>query len=120
MRRIAYSDAQFVTTNAIAAKVLDYARVMGRAGTDDVIQLPAVGEDGKVRSVEVLIGPASQITAVEVDGPEAELDAQDLLDELEQRIAKLRTPHADVDPAAVEPDYDPDLDADVEEPGGPR
>jgi hypothetical protein len=117
MRRIAYSDEHFVTTDAIAAKVLDYAKVMGRRNTDDVVQLPAVGEHGRVRSVEILIGPSSQITAVQVDGPEIDLGEQDLLDDLERRIARLRQPHAEVDAEAILSDYDAELDASVEDTG---
>ncbi|BDZ44374.1 hypothetical protein [Naasia aerilata] len=109
MRRIAYADAQFVTTDAIAAKVLEYAKLMGRAATDDVVQLPTVDDAGAVRSVDILLGPASQMTSAEVDGPEADLDSGQLLAELDRRIATLRQPHAEV-VSELEPGYDPDLD----------
>lgn len=111
MRRIAYADAQFVTTDALAARVLEYAKVMGRTATDDIVHLPTVDENGNVRAIDILIGPASQITSAEVDGPEADLDSKDLLRELDQRIAKLREPHADV-VSELEPGYDPDFDED--------
>jgi hypothetical protein len=111
MRRIAYADNHFVTTDAVAAKVLDYARVMGNVATDDVVHLPTVGEDGQVRSVDMLLGPASQITAEEIEGPELDLGADALLLDLERRIALLRTPHAAVDDEADLTGYDPELDS---------
>lgn len=99
MRTISYADQHFTTSDAIAERVLDYAKLMGRRGTDDVVRIPALpqGED-TVHQVDLLIGPASQITAVEVDGDPVELPGEEeVVADLDRRIASLAPPRAGVD-----------------------
>jgi len=92
MREISYADEHFVTTDPIAERVLKYAKLMGRAGTDDVIGIPAVAEDGSVYQVEVLLGPASQITAIELPEHKQQTDLpgeEEVVADLDKRIASL-------------------------------
>ncbi|WP_210509144.1 hypothetical protein [Naasia sp. SYSU D00057] len=112
MRKISYADEHFVTSDAIAERVLQYAKLMGRQATDDVVSLPAVDEDGSIFRVEVLIGPASQITAVEMRHREADLpDEAEVVADLDARIAALRpagpvVAEGSVDPGtSLDPDY---------------
>lgn len=107
MRRISYSDDGFVTTDAVAERLLEYAKLLGRTGSDDVVQVPAVGDDGEIVSVELLIGPASQLLAREVVAPEVDLGSDDLLAELDRRIAKAGPSRATAQQDADQT-YDPD------------
>ncbi|MCU1571481.1 MAG: hypothetical protein JWR33_2222 [Naasia sp.] len=114
MRRISYSDEHFVTTNGISEKLLEYAKLMGRRDTDDVVQIPAFDDSGAVWSVEVLIGPASQITAVQTKGDELDFDDSEVVAELEKRIAALgpslpMPARAAEDGEAITSDFDPDF-----------
>jgi hypothetical protein len=112
MREISYADQHFVTSDLIAERVLRYAKLMGRVGTDDVIGIPAVSDDGTLYQVEVLIGPASQITAVEVqDEPTEFPNEAEIVADLDRRIAGLNPPRPvmaerPVEPGtALDPDY---------------
>src|SRR3954447_21343131 len=112
MRQISYSDEHFVTSDTIAARLLKYAMLMGRMDTDDVVGMPAVADDGTIYQVDVLIGPASQITSVEVKGDETEFPNEaEVVAELEKRITSLVSRRAAVAEAPVEsgtaldPDY---------------
>jgi hypothetical protein len=112
MREISYADQHFVTSDLIAERVLRYAKLMGRVGTDDVIGIPAVTDDGTIYQVEVLIGPASQITAVEVQDAQTEFPNEgEVIDDLDGRIASLAPQRAMMtegpgEPGtALDPDY---------------
>ena len=111
MRKISYSDEHFVTSDAIAERVLHYAKLLGREGTADVVSVPALADDGSTVSVEVLIGPASQITAVEVESREVEFDDEtEVVADLDRRTAALQPAGPVVAEGSVNPgtSLDPD------------
>ena len=112
MQQISYSGDTFVTSDDIAAKVLEYARTLGLAGSDDTIQIPAVDESGTVWKVQLLIGPASELVSRQVEGNDQDLHAADLLAELDRRIAAFEAgKHAAVSPDPDAPqDFDPEWD----------
>jgi hypothetical protein len=112
MHQISYSGDTFVTSDDIAAKVLDYARALGQAGSDDTIEIPAVDESGAVWNVQLLIGPASELVSRQVEGDDQDLHADELLAELDRRIASFEggSHHAvSPDPDAPQ-DFDPEWD----------
>lgn len=112
MHQISYAGDTFVTTDRIARAVLDYARALGRVGADDTIEIPAVDDSGEVWKIELLIGPASQLVARQVEGEEQDLQAEELLADLSRRVASFDTPNrAAVDPDPDAPqDFNPDWD----------
>jgi hypothetical protein len=74
MRAISYAAERFLTSDAVANAVLQYSMVLAKHDTSDVVPIPVVFE-GKVRTADIIIGPASQITAIDVDEePDTELD----------------------------------------------
>src|SRR5215218_3539785 len=103
MRQISYSDEHFVTSDMIAARLLKYAMLMGRMDTDDVVGMPAVADDGTIYRVDVLIGPASQITSVEVQDEDTEFpDEAEVVAELDKRISTLESRHSAVPQGPVD------------------
>lgn len=74
MRRIVYAGTSFLTGDELAASLLDYARALARQGSSDTVSLPAKTASGAVGTVEILIGPASQLVSepAELEGPEIE------------------------------------------------
>jgi hypothetical protein len=81
-----------VTDARVADLVLEYAKLLGRAGTTDTVRIP-VARNKHAEQADLLIGPASQIALTENDEPKLEkvqLEGIDeLIDELRGRIAGL-------------------------------
>jgi hypothetical protein len=69
MRRVTYAGGDFTTSDEIAHLVLEYAAVLANKGRAATLSVP-IRDVGKVSEVEVLVGPASQLTSEEVAGEE--------------------------------------------------
>jgi N-acetyl-beta-hexosaminidase len=110
MRVVSYADEHFLTTDAVAEAVLGYSVVLARSNTSDVVRIPVIAE-GAPTWAEIIIGPASQITTIEVENERAELDDAETLRDLEERTRKLGVPG----PVGVDPDP-VDLTSDVDLP----
>lgn len=91
MKRIAYAGGQFLTDDAIGEALMRYANVLAVVDSADVVTVPAVDEHGGLRQIQLLIGPASQIMAMDTDEPAVEMAVQATLDELAAR-AETRLP----------------------------
>jgi hypothetical protein len=109
-----------VTDERIAVLVIEYAKLLGRAGTTDTVVLPVVA-DGVADEALLLLGPASQITVTSNHDPSLERiqlpAAEQVADELTARIRAL-TGGVDTDPAESEAtdedplgDHFPDFDS---------
>ncbi|WP_210505936.1 hypothetical protein [Naasia sp. SYSU D00057] len=108
MKVISYAEEHIVTTDEIAGEVLSYARDLGRSHLADTVDVPALYEDGHVGEVQLLIGPASQLTVLETDNRTADIPAEEFLADIRRRSAAIRSPLvARVGEAGIE-DYDPD------------
>jgi len=92
MRRVFYASGSFLTSDAIAAGVLNYADALTRTNGSDVVNFPIVHANGSLGDASVLIGPASQIASAseESDLPEP-LDSELLLD-LERKTLLVGVP----------------------------
>jgi hypothetical protein len=93
LKRIAMAGADVaVTDERIAVLVIEYAKLLGRAGTTDTVVLPVVA-DGVADEALLLLGPASQITVTSNHDPNLEgirLPTTDqVADDLTARIKAL-------------------------------
>lgn len=86
MQRIWYANSSFLTDDRVADAIMDYARVLALVDSADVIRVPAVDSAGTVRSVQMLIGPASQLMAMRSPDDNVELEVDDSLAELQARM----------------------------------
>jgi hypothetical protein len=85
MRRLYYANGSFLTGDAIAAAVLDYADALTKTNGSDIVEFPIVLDSGAHSIVSFLIGPASQIaSADEVSSFEEPIDAT-FLDQVEKK-----------------------------------
>jgi len=100
MRTIAYLSQVLVTDDTIAELVIEYARSLAVHDTSDTIVIPTVQADGTVSTVELLIGPASQMMSGESHVSSASLDPASTIEMLRARIGRL-TPD-NVTPAVSE------------------
>jgi hypothetical protein len=76
-----------VTDARIADLMLEYAKLLGRAGTTDTVRIP-VARNKHAEQADLLIGPASQIALTENDEPRLEKVKLKGVDEV---VADLRT-----------------------------
>jgi hypothetical protein len=108
VKELSYADQQIVTADEIADEVLRYAKVLATLHAADTVRMPAVSVDGSVHTVELLIGPSSQITSVEVTDRPVVLPVQETLAELADQLRALQpaaVPGQPEDPSAYDPDY---------------
>ncbi|MCU1438456.1 MAG: hypothetical protein JWP66_1543 [Naasia sp.] len=108
MKRISYADEHLLTSAAVADALLQYAKGLAQAGSSDVVSIPTL-HGGAPRQAELIIGPASQITALDTTDPERELPGEaEAVDELRRRAFAM---HAPAQPVAFEElDVLPDVD----------
>ena len=102
MKRISTGAERFLTSDAVADSVLDYAGVLARVNTAETITIPFVDEHGAPAEARLLLGPASQISLLPGDAPETVLDGTVALAELQRRLAVL-------EPGPIPVDADPHL-----------
>ena len=90
MKRVSYSGDAFLTGDAIADALLDYAAVLARADQADRVTVPGIGDDGRVTRFDLLVGPASQLVAEAVELVGEELVDEELVHDLEVRGRRAR------------------------------
>ncbi|WP_194409546.1 hypothetical protein [Microbacterium cremeum] len=106
MKRIIYAGSEFLTGDEIAIALLRYSAALAEVGEAETVTIPALDEDGAIGSVDMLVGPASQIVAVPAARGVTELVDPGVLAELDARTRRLH-PVAVVDPAPpVDLDFD--------------
>lgn len=109
MRDIAYGASHIVTTEEISEGLLAYAAALARSHSADTVRVPSLESDGQVHLVDVLIGPASQITSSDLAHESVDMPAKELLVDLQQRARLLDTSHAVPMETATDEDFAPDL-----------
>jgi hypothetical protein len=72
MMRVSYADGTFLTSDEIAHKLLDFTAALGRTNNALSMTVPIVGEDGVFREIDLVLGPASQMSAVKEESKFAE------------------------------------------------
>ena len=85
MQRIWYANSWFATDDAIADALMEYATVLAVVNSSDVVVLPALDIDGARRQVRMVVGPASQILAMDSDDAAVDLDSRDVVQDLRNR-----------------------------------
>jgi|GEM_PF-3012739 len=93
VKRILYASGGFLTADVIADALMEYASVLAIVGSADVVSCPGLDEEGHTRRIQLVLGPASQIMAMDTDEPDTEIDFTDPLEELRRR-ARHRLPSA--------------------------
>lgn len=107
MQRVFYADQTFLTDERVAKALLAYARVLATVGQADVVRVPGVDEDGRVRHFELVIGPASQMLSRDTDDATVEMDVAGTVLDLTERLER-RLPPVDARVFAGLPADDPE------------
>src|SRR4051812_15677140 len=94
MMTLHYTGGAVVMSDDGAESLLHYARALAATQGSDVLIVPVVDETGALSTAEFLIGPSSQLLAVPVEGMRESGRDQEVIDDIDRRAARLRTPTA--------------------------
>jgi hypothetical protein len=92
MKIVTYGGDRFLTSDTASDALLQFAATMGARSSAEVVSLPAREINGTPRTVDLVIGPASELLAhdIEVAFPEPDTAAAVAL--LEERMTRLSAP----------------------------
>ena len=90
MHRIHYAGDSIVTGSAIARALLDYAQALAQVSESATVEIPTLTKDGRESVAEVLIGPASQLSAHEEPGGHDEITDEALVTRMSTEADRLR------------------------------
>lgn len=110
MHRIHYAGDSITTGSKIARALLDYAQALAQESASATVAVPTLEDNGARGQVELLIGPASQLTAHELQGDDEEIVDDGLVERITAEARRLRrfgwpTPTAGVVPARSADDW---------------
>jgi hypothetical protein len=89
MKRIRYAGGDFLTSDAMAATLLDLATALARRNTADTLVVPIVTATGESSTAKLVLGPASQVLAEQAGTEFAEPDFAQEIAEFEKRRQAL-------------------------------
>ncbi|MGO4691478.1 hypothetical protein [Glaciibacter sp. 2TAF33] len=93
MKRVSYAGESFLTTDSVADALVDLTAALGRSQNADVVEVPAVDTNGDVLTVRLVVGPASQLSAVHVESGYPDPDTGDTVGRLQDRVRTLDHPN---------------------------
>jgi hypothetical protein len=85
VQRIWYANSWFSTDDEVADALMEYASVLAVLRSSDVVVLPALDTEGTRRQVRMIVGPASQILAMDSDDEAVDLNSQPTVEDLQRR-----------------------------------
>ena len=95
MKRVAYGGESFITSDEGAAALLDFAAAAAMGDVAEVVTLPAVRPDGQVITVNLVIGPSSELITSPIETTLTEPDTREATTALRARalqIGKSKSP----------------------------
>ena len=107
MKRMLYASGSFLTDDSIADALMEYASVLAIVNSADVVRCRGLDDDGNVREIKLLVGPASQLLAMDTSEAEVEMDANETVAELRRRATRRLPSAIDVgDPGSLDAETD--------------
>jgi hypothetical protein len=111
MKQVTYAGTSFITGTAIADSLLALVAALGVSAETASVHVPAIGPDDKVTSVDLVIGPASEVVAMTIESSAAELIDVDAVTDLDARAKALTIPQAIATSDEMAPIWEyPDID----------
>lgn len=106
MKVLSYAGSEFLTSDAVAAALLEYGAALAEGREAATVEIPVIGADGSESMAVFLVGPASQIVATNAETDEPEQDHPDVVRHLEELTRRLRpTATADRNPPSEDVDW---------------
>ncbi|GAB3605735.1 hypothetical protein GCM10027413_11440 [Conyzicola nivalis] len=94
MKQVTYAGTSFITGTAIADSLLSLVAALGASSDSASVHVPALDTDDEVGSVDLVIGPASEVVAVAFKTDVPELIDEAAVDSLDQQTRALSRPQA--------------------------
>jgi hypothetical protein len=97
MKVISYAGGDYLTGDDIAVALLDLSKGLANADASQTVEIPILHDDGTRATATFLVGPASQIVAVDAEGDFEELIDDDAVAHLkrltsaQQSVARTET-----------------------------
>jgi len=94
MKQITYAGKSFVTGTDLANAILRLTAALGLSHETAAVSIPAIDEDGRITTADLVLGPATEVLAIAIAGDREEItDPQivALLDERTRLLAPART-----------------------------
>jgi hypothetical protein len=101
MELMHYAGGELMTGDAIAKVVLEYAKALAMNDSSDEVVIPIRREDGSLGTAQLLIGPASQLVAETIPTDLDDVRDDELVQQLQQKAARLADPRPIIDEDAV-------------------
>ncbi|WP_394768956.1 hypothetical protein [Lacisediminihabitans sp.] len=89
MKIVSYGGESFITSDDAAEALLLFAAAAAINNIAEVIEVPSLRDDGRLITVSLVIGPASELIAFDVDSDFDEPDTSDSVRLLRERAATL-------------------------------
>lgn len=105
MKRMIYAGSRLITGDQIAIAVLEYCAALADADTAETVKIPILNENGVRMSATLLVGPASQIVAEDMETPFEELVDQETVRLLHEKT-QIHRPVAGSTSQAEEAQHD--------------
>lgn len=89
MRKLYYAGGFIIISDQVCKAILRYARALSKAGSADVVILPAFTDENRKGMAHILIGPSSQMLSVPAEEMEVDLGDARMVELLESRTRNL-------------------------------
>ena len=89
MKRVHYAGTSFITGDAIAHALIDYAHALTETNTSEVVEVPISRADGSPGRVELLIVPTNGMVFETEPTLSRDVTSEALVTDLRQRVSRL-------------------------------
>ncbi|WP_108251498.1 hypothetical protein [Planctomonas deserti] len=97
MRKLYYASGFVILSDTVCAAVLDYAHALAEVGKSDVVEVPALSDEGARGQTTLLLGPASQLFAAPALDRAVDLEDAEVVATIRTNIARLRPPNPQIE-----------------------
>jgi len=94
MKSVSYAGLTFQTSDAVADALLQLAAALGVNEKAETVDIPVVSSEGKLTSVQLVLGPASQFISQPVESAFDDPDVPEVVAALQKRTRLLGLPRA--------------------------
>jgi hypothetical protein len=102
MRKLYYASGSVILSDSVCDAVLNYARQLAQAKQSDLVTVPALSDEGAQGMTTLLIGPASALFAAPALDRGMDLDDEEAVAVMREKIARLLPPTAAADQGVQE------------------
>jgi hypothetical protein len=92
MKRISYCGESFLTTDGAADALLMLVVALPQGYNSEMLEVPAVGDDGNTMIVQLVVGPTSELISIPEETRSGEPDTAEVVAYLRDRLDALAAP----------------------------